>query len=521
MRKRFAGCWKRSCCRARKMDLLHAGSGEGRKMDKLFNKGWFIKLISLLIAVMLFLMVNVGNQPNQAGGIPGITDGSRVVEDVPLNVYYDEENYVLTEAPETVQVTMRGPQNVLTLSQITQGQQEVYIDLEGMEAGSHYERVEHRGFPSDLNISITPMTVSLTLEERATASYPVEVNLENVEEGMDAGEPVVEPSSVAVTSGGETVEEIDSAQVTIDMAGRTEGFTETADVVLYDESGNALDIAPDPGEVEVRIPLDSPHAEVPLQVNPPDETGGGRAISSVTLIPDTAAVYGTPEVLEGISSIEIEDVNWSDMDGDTTIDLEVPVPEGADRVEPESVTMEVNTENGEASEREFSGFPIEVQGLASGLNAEFPTLENNQLTLELRGEEQTIEAVSRSDIRAVVNLSGLSAGEHQTPLQITGPSGIQFPQNGTELSVELTDGTRPPEEPEEEDDPEPENGTEPENEPAEEPQENEEEENNEELPEPDPQEEEENTEEPEEDTEEPDIENENELEEDNNNEESA
>lgn len=505
-------------------------------MDKLFNKGWFIKLISILIAVMLFLMVNVGNQPNQAGGIPGITDGSRVLEDVPLNVYYDEENYVLTEAPETVQVTMRGPQNVLTLSQITSGQQEVYVDLEGMESGSHYERVQHRGFPSDLNISIAPMTVSLTLEERATASFPVEVNLENVEEGMDAGEPVVEPSSVAVSAGGETVEEIDSAQVTIDMAGRTEGFTETADVVLYDESGNALDIAPDPGEVEVRIPLDSPHAEVPLQVNPPDETGGGRAISSVTLIPDTATVYGTPEVLEGISAIEIEDVNWSEMDGDTTIDLEVPVPEGADRVEPESVTMEVNTENGEASEREFSGFPIEVQGLASGLNAEFPTLENNQFTLELRGEEQTIEAVSRSDIRAVVNLSGLNAGEHQTALQITGPSGIQFPQNGMELPVELTDGTRPADEPEEENEPEdePENETEienenepgsepePENEPAEEPQQNEEEENNEEPTEPEPQENEENNEGPEEeDADEPDFENDNEPEEDNNNEESA
>jgi YbbR domain-containing protein len=502
-------------------------------MDKLFNKGWFIKLISILIAVMLFLMVNVGNQPNQAGGIPGITDGSRVLEDVPLNVYYDEENYVLTEAPETVQVTMRGPQNVLTLSQITSGQQEVYVDLEEMEAGSHYERVQHRGFPSDLNISIAPMTVSLTLEERATASFPVEVNLENVEEGMDAGQPVVEPSSVTVTSGGETVEEIDSAQVTIDMSGRTEGFTETADVVLYDEAGNALDIVPEPGEVEVRVPLDSPHTEVPLQVNPPEETGSGRVISSVTLIPDTAVVYGAPDVLDGISSIEIEDINWSDMDGDTTVELEVPVPEGADRVEPGSVTMEVNTENGEASQREFSGFSIEVQGLASGLNAEFPTLENNQFTLELQGEEEVVESVSRSDIRAVVNLSGLSAGEHQAALQITGPSGIQFPQNGTELPVELTDGTRPSEEPEEEDDEEPENGQEPENdqepenEPAEEPQQNGEDENNEELPEPDPQEEQENNEEPEENMDEPDDENENELEdqnnleEDNNNEESA
>ncbi len=109
------------------------------RLDKLFNKKWFIKVSSIVIAIMLFLMVNMDNVANQPGGLPGVTDGSRVLEEVDLQVYYDEENHVLTEAPEFVQVNLRGPQNVLTVAQVTQAQQELFIDLSDMEAGIHYE----------------------------------------------------------------------------------------------------------------------------------------------------------------------------------------------------------------------------------------------------------------------------------------------------------------------------------------------------------------------------------------------
>ncbi|WP_147803832.1 CdaR family protein [Alkalicoccus halolimnae] len=431
-------------------------------MDKLFSKRWFIKLTSVVIAVMLFLMVNIENQRNQTGGgIPGITNGTRVLEDVPLNTYYDEENYIVTEAPETVQVTLRGPQNVLTLSQVTQGQQEVFIDLEGLEAGTHYERVQYRGYPDNLNISVTPITVRVTLEERQSMSFPVEVDFNNVEDlgsGLEAGTPQIDPESVEVSGGAGAADEVDRAVVNVDLTDRREDFTESANVVLYDEAGSELDITADPSVVDVTVPITSSGTEVPLRTEPPEQLNSGGSVSSVNFEPETVTVYGPAEALEDISFIDI-DVDWAEISEDTVMEVDVPVPEGAERVEPQQADLEISVGEDEEAEgeesREFSGFPIEVEGMAEDFSVEFPTFSNGEIPLLMRGNPSTLEEVERSDVQASVDLSGLSSGTHSVPLEVSGPEGVTFPQDGINVTVVLSGGLPeeempPPEEEEEE-----------------------------------------------------------------------
>jgi YbbR domain-containing protein len=416
-------------------------------MDKLFSKRWFLKLTSIVIAVMLFLMVNIENQRNQAGGgIPGITDGTRVLEDVPLNTYYDEENYVITEAPDVVQVTLRGPQNVLTLSQVTQGQQEVYIDLEGLEAGTHYERVQYRGYPDNLNISVTPITVRVTLEERQSMSFPVEVDFNNVEDlgaGLEAGTPQIDPESVEVSGGAGSAGEVDRAVVNIDLTDRREDFTESANVVLYDEAGSELDVTADPPVVDVTVPINSSGREVPLRTEAPEQLNSGGSVSGVNFEPETVTVYGPAEALEDISFIDI-DVDWAEISEDTVMEVEIPVPDGAERVEPQRAELEISvSEDAEAEgeeNREFSGFPIEVEGMAEGFSVEFPTFSNGEIPLLMRGNPAILEEVERSDVQASVDLSGLSSGRHSVPLEVSGPEGVTFPQDGIDVTVVLSGG---------------------------------------------------------------------------------
>ncbi|SDN85301.1 CdaR family protein [Alkalicoccus daliensis] len=410
-------------------------------MDKLFSKGWFIKLTSIVIAVMLFLMVNMENQAaNQTGaGIPGITDGERVMEEVPLNIYYDEENYVLTEAPETVQVNMRGPQNVLTLAQVTQGQQEVFVDLEGEEAGVHYARVEHRGFQPDLRLSIVPLTVRVTLQERQTTSFPVDVELENegdIAEGYTAGEPVVEPSTVDVTAAEGMVNQVAEARVTIDLAGHSEDFTESASVVLYDDAGNELDITADPPAVDVMVPVTSPNKEVPLRSSREGSLTEGVAIDSINLNPEAVTIYGPVDVLNEISFIDIADINLSEIEGDSRLEVEVPVPEGVERVEPEQVIIEIETTSEE--ERNFSDFPVDVEGLGNDYNIEFPDLTDNEFTLEVRGSAELLERLDRTDFTAFIDVEGLEPGEHSVPLEIEAPQNVRLPQQGMTFDIILS-----------------------------------------------------------------------------------
>jgi YbbR domain-containing protein len=412
-------------------------------MDKWFNRNWFIKLSSLVIAIMLFLMVNMDGTPNQPGGIPGITDGSRVMEEVELTVYYDEENYVLTEAPETVQVTLRGPQNILTLAQVTQPQQEVFVDLTDKEQGVYYERVQHSGFPSDLTLSIVPMTVRVTIQEKQTVSFPVEVELINegqMEEGYVVGTPEVTPSTVDITAAQGMIEQIVSAKAVIDLSSRDTSFEESVAVTFYDENGNDLELNADPPAVEVSVPVTSPNKEVPVRLGREGQLPDGMAIDTVRLNPENVTIYGPVDVINDITFIDLPDIDLSDISGDETFELEVPLPDGVESASPETVTVDIEVT--EEEEREFSDFSIDVEGLDDNQSIEITSPNNGQFDLVVKGSSTLLGRLERSELQALLNVEGLEAGEHEANIEISGPQNLRFPQQGMTVTFVITETSR-------------------------------------------------------------------------------
>ncbi|RNA66250.1 CdaR family protein [Alteribacter keqinensis] len=410
-------------------------------MDKWFNNKWFIRGISIVIAVMLYLMVSIDNVNQQPGGIPGITDGHRVLEEVELQVYYNDEDYVVSDAPETVEVNVRGPQNLLTILQFRSPQYEVFIDLRGKEPGEHYERVQHRGFSNDLNISVMPMTVSVTLEEKQTASFPVEIELLNEEEiGADytIGEPSVDPSSVEVTAAESLINQIAYARTFVDIGGETDTVSESADVVLFDAYGNEVQLETNPSEVDVEIPINStPRKEVPVNIGGEGTLPNGSAVASIEASPETVTLFGPSSVLNGISSIDDLSIDLSDITEDTSIELDVPVPEGVERVEPETITVDVQIEEEET--RTFGNFPFEIIGLEEGKEVELVAPENTYFDLQVLGAPSILRNLGRDDIDAFIDLEGLDEGEHEVPLVLNGPRNLRFNQSLNEVQVIVYD----------------------------------------------------------------------------------
>ncbi|WP_096438274.1 CdaR family protein [Alteribacter populi] len=410
-------------------------------MDKWFNNKWFIRGISLLIAIMLYMMVsmdNVGNQ--QAGGIPGITNGHRVIEEVDLTIYYNEDEHVVTEAPETVQVNLRGPQNVLTLLQVTRPQYEVFIDLTDKEPGEHYERVQYSGFPSDLSVSIVPMTVRVGLQEKQTSSFPIDIELENegeLEEGYTLGNPSVDPSSVDVTAASGLVEQVASAQVLVDLSGRDGTFEESASVILLDASGNPLPITPDPSAVDVEVPITSPNKEVPVRIEREGDPPEGFAISSVEADPSDVTIYGPVSVINEISFLEGIDVDLSEITEDTTLEVDVPVPDGVERVDPETISVDIEIEEEES--RSYNNVPIEIVGLEDGKEVELVSPGEAFFDLEIMGTATLLERISREDIEAFVDLEGVEAGEYDLPITVNGPQHLRFTKGMNEVSLIVYD----------------------------------------------------------------------------------
>lgn len=410
-------------------------------MDKLFNNSWFIKIISFFIAFMLFLMVNIdqfnSNQPS--GVFPPGTKTSYTLEDVELKAYYDEERFEIVEMTSSVQVNLNGPQGAITLLQLTRPNYEVYVDLKDKEAGVHHVTIQHKGFPRELSVSIVPSYVRVVLQEKKTVSIPVEVdivNKEKIAQGYSLGEPIVTPINVEVTAAEDYINQLAIAKVFIDVANANKTVEESVPVRLYDHTGNELHhLTVEPSVVDVRVPITSPNKKVPIKINRKGELPPNISISSLTPEPREVTIYGSKSVIDQISVIENIVLDQSEITGNQTVQLKVPLPPGVEKVEPS--TIEVKIEVSKQVSKKMEKVPIEVSGLAEGNSYQFLDLPSNVVDIILYGAQSVIDRTTKEEIQAIVDVSELPVGEHEVEIQVIGPQLLTFEPSMTTVKISI------------------------------------------------------------------------------------
>lgn len=171
-------------------------------MDNWFNSKWFVRVISLVFAVLLYVFVSVeinDTENNDDNAAPGNSEEMQTLEEVPVNIQIDSENYIVSGVPETVSVTLGGTPGILTPTVIRQNFN-VYVDLQGLEAGEHTVEIQH-DINNDLEVYIEPKTVEVTIEERASEEFSVTadfINEEQMADGYELGEDQITPETVKI-----------------------------------------------------------------------------------------------------------------------------------------------------------------------------------------------------------------------------------------------------------------------------------------------------------------------------------
>jgi YbbR domain-containing protein len=408
-------------------------------MDKLFNSNWFIKIISFFIAFMLFLMVNMDQFNTQPGGVflPGTT-ASYTVEDVELMAYYDEERFTITEIPESVKVNLRGPQGAITIMQLTRPSYEVFVDLNDKEAGTHHVSIERRGFPSELSVSVSPQFVKVVMEEKKTVSIPVEIDLVNkkgVAQGYSLGTPIVTPINVEVTAAAAIIDTVAIAKVYVDVSDVNKTIEKSVPVKLYDHLGNELDLDVEPSVVDVTVPISSPNKSVPVKITREGKLPEGLSIKSITVEPKEVAIYGQQATINDISLVEDIILDVSEIESEQTLTLDIPKPPEVERIEPEAVQVTVVLVEEET--RLLVSIPLQITGLQEGLSMEMLNPQREDLDITLKGAPTILEKTQREEIKAFLDLSQFSAGEHEVPVQIAGPQLLNFVPEFSKIRIRI------------------------------------------------------------------------------------
>ncbi|MEC5425824.1 CdaR family protein [Virgibacillus sp. C22-A2] len=407
-------------------------------MDSWFERKWFVRLIALSFAVILYVFVNVEIDKSQTDStfFPGRAEEMQTLDDVPVNIRMDDGDYVVSGVPEYVSVSLEGTPSVLT-PVVRQRNFEVYVDLEGLEEGDHVVEIEHSNISKELSVYIEPKTIEVTIEERATEEFEVNVDFINenqLVEGYEIGDFQVNPTTVTITSSRSVIEQIGIVKVFVDLNGLDRSINNReVPVNVYDNQGNELNVRVEPENVIVSAEIDNPSKTVPVNVSTTGELPDGYSLTSISANVDEVEVFATSNVLGDIDGIETEDIDLSSITESGTIDVNLALPDGSSV--PGSETIEVTIEVEQT--RVIDDITIDVEEQEDGQDITFTEPADSEMSLTVVGTEASVRELTADDFRIFINVSGLEEGQHSIPVFIEGPDDITTTVEFEEVTINI------------------------------------------------------------------------------------
>ena len=333
---------------------------------KFFKENPALKLFSVFLALLLWLIVfNVSN-PEQKG--------TRTVE---LNILnqdaFSSENktWEVDRNTITVSYTVRSNQaNTVKASDFN-----VYIDLNDYSiTGSvpvyvELKNSENSGTIQD--IVAKPSVVRVTVEDLQTKKFTLTTHRRGKEkDGFIVSSIHTEPEIIYATGAESSIGRISSVGVLINVEGLKESTGGKEKVVFYDANGKTIDnlenVSLSQNEVEYTVVV---HKKKDLQITA-GTTGtpqSGYSLESLTVSPKSVSVSGNANLLEGISSITLPNLDISSRSSDLvkSYSIEDYLPKGLSLTEPNNtvtVTAKIqkNAEpSKESNESEEASKPTE------------------------------------------------------------------------------------------------------------------------------------------------------------------
>ncbi|UJL46615.1 YbbR-like domain-containing protein [Virgibacillus sp. NKC19-16] len=407
-------------------------------MDKWFESKWFVRIIALVFAILLYVMVSMETDTaeNENTLFPETSDEVSTLENVPVDIRMDEENYVVSGVPEYVNVTLEGVARILTPVE-RQRNFDVFVNLEGLGEGTHEVEIQYEDIPPELSVYIEPKTAEVTIEERATEEFPVTVdfiNSDQLAEGFELGDFEVEPTSVSITSSRSIIDQIGMVKVFVNVSGLDQSINNReVPVNVYDSQGNELNVLVEPENAVVSADINNPSDTVSLNISTTGELPDGYALESLDANIDEVEIFATTDVLEEIESVSTEEIDLSQITESQTIDASLSLPEGAVS-ETETVEVDVEVEPAQTIE----DVPIETEGLQDGQDVTFVDPDNSEMDITIAGNGADVSELTAGDFNLFIDVSDLEEGEHSLPVTIEGPDDVTITGEFEEVTIEIT-----------------------------------------------------------------------------------
>jgi len=392
----------------------------------MLKSNWILKIAALLFAVILWSYVLAETNPPR----------ERVMEDI--SVRYEDLAAVeekdleisgsLSEALDKVDIRVEVNQN--QLKYLNDENVRAYVDLSEINGKGDYVLRVRATTTYGRVLSVSPSEVTLLVDHFNSRTIPVAVNVSgSVPEGYFALEPEITPDVVRVEGAMVDVENVASADCSIDLNGLTEGYSKSIEVTLYDVDGNVIDasaFADSIPSVIVDVEVLAKKT-VPVSLNGAvlgqDDVAEGYEVTGIEITPDSVEIVGEKALLDTIPFVTLVPTSVSNLDKDLVATLSYQPIEGVQIHGEETAQLVVSIRELIGTEV-FEDVPIVVKNAPVLEEPLVITLEPERIDVTVTSGVTKLPVLDKEEIVPYIDLDGLAPGVYNLGLMFEVPEGF-------------------------------------------------------------------------------------------------
>lgn len=403
-------------------------------IDKLIYSKKYSIILSLFIAVLLFMTISVQN--NQLISLRYNFEK----KDMPLQIKYDQDMYDVVGAPNSINVSASGSRIDI---QNLENNQEIgaVLDLTEFSEGNYTVPIGLVGFSPSLSIYMSPEKVNITISRKISRQFPLQYDLINLDKLDERFIPSIlnhEIKNVELKGSTSRLDQVASVKALVDVNKRTESFKAEADIFVYDQNGQKMeDVIVSPNKVSVDVEIVAPSRQVPIKVYPAGEILNNKMIDHIQMDNNMVTIYGQKEALQKTNSVDVYLNTASLVNDQTSVKYALQKPANIKSLDIENVNMVIYLDD----KKEKLINNVQVHLINNNNHFKVETLDNKPLltTIKLIGTTNTLNSLDLKDVSVYIDMTNVNLGKQKIKLEIKGENPLlNYQLTTVEVEVNVT-----------------------------------------------------------------------------------
>ena len=315
-------------------------------MKKYFNQPVFYIVVSLFFSLILFFYAKPTTYNASGTQLAHVTETySHTLESVPIDIKYDTDKYFISGYSYEAEVYLTSTNRIKLDSEINEDTRrfKVVADLSKVTAGTTDAKLKVVGLPRDMNASVSPKTVTVTIGKKATKTFKVKTTIpsEQVAAGYKVSKVETDLSEVTVTSNESTLEQINHVEAVLPSDKvLSEDYSGTVNLQAVSADGTILAAIVNPAKAKLKVEVKKLSKQVPINLSITGILSDELSNINYQLSQETVTIYGTQEALDAVESVKgTVDITGVSKDVSKTVSLSA---QGV-TLKPQTITVKLTT----------------------------------------------------------------------------------------------------------------------------------------------------------------------------------